>query len=85
VIVETVRAAGRPPAEVPGVLVAHHGPFTWGPDPAAAVEHARVLEYLARMECTARLIAPDALRPPGFLVDKHFLRKHGPGAYYGQP
>jgi L-ribulose-5-phosphate 4-epimerase len=44
-----------------------------------------VLEYLARLECTALLIAPDAARPPAFLVDKHFLRKHGPGAYYGQP
>jgi hypothetical protein len=44
-----------------------------------------VLEYLARVECTTRLIAPDGARPAGFLIDKHFLRKHGPGAYYGQP
>jgi L-ribulose-5-phosphate 4-epimerase len=84
-IVETFRTAGLSPQDVPGVLVASHGPFTWGADPQAAVEHARVLEYLARVECTTRLIAPDGARPAGFLIDKHFLRKHGPGAYYGQP
>jgi hypothetical protein len=44
----------------------------------------RVLELLARMEITARLVAPDAPRPDAFLVDRHFLRKHGPDAYYGQ-
>jgi L-ribulose-5-phosphate 4-epimerase len=85
VIVETFTGAGLSTAEVPGVLVAHHGPFAWGEDAAAAVEHARVLEFLARMEVTARLVAPDAGRPDAFLVDKHFLRKHGKDAYYGQP
>jgi L-ribulose-5-phosphate 4-epimerase len=73
------------PAEVPGVLVANHGPFAWGADAFEAVEQARVLEFLARMEVTARLIAPDAARPESFLVEKHFLRKHGEDAYYGQP
>ncbi len=64
--------------------MAQHGPFTWGADPFAAVEHARVLEYVARMEARVRLLAPDAARPEAFLVDRHFLRKHGRGAYYGQ-
>jgi L-ribulose-5-phosphate 4-epimerase len=84
VIVETFAAGGLSPAEVPGVLVAHHGPFAWGGNAAAAVEHARVLEFLARMEVTARLVAPGAARPDAFLVDRHFLRKHGKDAYYGQ-
>ena len=66
------------------MLVANHGPFTWGPTAAKAIEHARVLEYLARLEWGVRAIAPHASRPDQFLVDKHYLRKHGPGAYYGQ-
>jgi L-ribulose-5-phosphate 4-epimerase len=64
--------------------VTHHGPFAWGPDPAKAVENARILEYLAGMEIGMRLVAPDARRPDAFLVDKHYLRKHGSSAYYGQ-
>jgi L-ribulose-5-phosphate 4-epimerase len=85
VIVETFGSLAISPDEVPGVLVANHGPFSWGDDAFAAVERARVLEFLARMEATARLVAPDAARPDAFLVDKHFLRKHGKDAYYGQP
>jgi L-ribulose-5-phosphate 4-epimerase len=85
VIVETFTAQRLSAAAVPGVLVAHHGPFAWGQDAAAAVEHARVLEFLARLEISARLVAPDAALPGAFLVDKHFFRKHGEGAYYGQP
>ncbi len=85
VVVETFRGKGIDPAEVPGVLVANHGPFTWGRDAAEAVDRSAILEFLARMECTVRTIAPDARRPARYLVDKHFLRKHGSGAYYGQP
>jgi L-ribulose-5-phosphate 4-epimerase len=84
VIVECFRQAGISADEVPAVLVAHHGPFTWGKDAFEAVEHARVLEYVARMEASVRLLAPDAKRPESFLVDRHFLRKHGGAAYYGQ-
>jgi L-ribulose-5-phosphate 4-epimerase len=84
VIVECFRQGGISPEEVPAVLVAHHGPFTWGRDAFEAVEHARVLEYVARMEANVRLLAPDAKRPEPFLVDRHFLRKHGRSAYYGQ-
>ena len=85
VIIETFEAAGIDPEEVSAVLVASHGPFTWGVDPHAAVEASRVLELLARLECTVRAIAPDAVRPAGYLVDRHYLRKHGRGSYYGQP
>ena len=84
VIVETFRKGRRSPDEIPAVLVAGHGPFTWGASPAEAVEHARVLEYVARMERTVRLLAPDAPGLEQYLVDKHFLRKHGKAAYYGQ-
>lgn len=84
VIVETFHEAGLSPEEIPAVLVAHHGPFTWGADAQAAVEGSRILELLARMECTLLRVAPEASRPPSYLVDKHFLRKHGGDAYYGQ-
>jgi L-ribulose-5-phosphate 4-epimerase len=83
VIVETFKRA--PSAEeVPGVLVANHAPFTWGRDAADAIENARVLEFVARMDFNARMLDPRAPRPDPFLVDKHFYRKHGKSAYYGQ-
>jgi L-ribulose-5-phosphate 4-epimerase len=84
VIVETFTAARLSPDDVPAVLVANHGPFTWGPDPFKAIENAEVLEYLARLEWRVRSLNPDAPRPDGFLVDKHHSRKHGAAAYYGQ-
>jgi L-ribulose-5-phosphate 4-epimerase len=84
VIVETFKSERISPDDVTAVLVANHGPFVWGEDPMAAVERARVLEFLARMEITARVIAPDAPRPGTHLVNKHYERKHGTTAYYGQ-
>lgn len=84
VIVETFRAGDINPDQMTAVLVANHGPFTWGHDAADAIEHARVLEYLARLEWRVRSLAPDAPPPESYLVDKHYLRKHGPKAYYGQ-
>lgn len=84
VIVETFRKSKMSPDDVSAVLVANHGPFVWGADPFIAVEHAEVLEYLARVEWRVRTLAPDAARPDDFLVHKHHARKHGPGAYYGQ-
>jgi len=82
VIVETF--AGRSCREVPAVLVANHGPFAWGDEAGKAIENARMLEYLARLEWRVRAIAPEAQPPESFLIDKHYLRKHGPKAYYGQ-
>jgi L-ribulose-5-phosphate 4-epimerase len=85
VIVETFRKRRLSPDEIAAVLVLHHGPFVWGRDAAAAVENARVLEYLARLEILVRATGVRGVkRPPAFLVDKHYLRKHGRGAYYGQ-
>jgi L-ribulose-5-phosphate 4-epimerase len=83
VIVETF-GAERSAADIPAVLVANHGPFAWGADAPRAIENARVLEYLARVEWRVRSMAPGAQPPDRCLVDKHYLRKHGPKAYYGQ-
>lgn len=68
----------------PGAIVASHGPFAWGKDAADAVHHAAILEYLARLAAETIQIAPRTPAMPGALLDKHFLRKHGPKAYYGQ-
>ena len=85
VIVETFRTKRLSPDEVAAVLVLNHGPFAWGKDAAEAVENARVLEYVARMEILVRATGFSRVeRPPAYLVDKHYLRKHGQGAYYGQ-
>lgn len=84
VIVETFATAGVSPDEVPAVLVLNHAPFTWGRDAQQAIEHARVLEFVARMHWRASVMAPDAPRPAPYLVDKHYFRKHGATKYYGQ-
>lgn len=74
---------GRDPMATPAVLVRNHGPFTWGKDAAEAVYHARVLEEVALMARLTLELNPQATFPEE-LKDKHFSRKHGPGAYYGQ-
>ena len=86
VIVETFVSQGIDPAQVPAVLVMSHGPFTWGKDAADAVHNAVVLEELAMMAWHTEKIAGTVPGTPmqSELLDKHFLRKHGPGAYYGQ-
>jgi L-ribulose-5-phosphate 4-epimerase len=83
VIVERFR--GLSPLEFPGVLVVSHGPFTWGKDAGEAVQTALLLEKIAKTALLTRLLAPPERRFPHSLLDKHFQRKHGPGAYYGQP
>jgi L-ribulose-5-phosphate 4-epimerase len=72
------------PLAMPGVLVAQHAPFAWGATPAKAVYHAVVLERLARMLVHTTTLNPRAARVPRYLLDKHYQRKHGPKAYYGQ-
>ena len=83
-IVEAFAASGLDPMHTPGALCACHGPFTWGKDAMKAVEHAVVLEEVAKMAILTRLANPAAQEAPQYLQDKHFFRKHGPGAYYGQ-
>ena len=72
------------PMQHPAVLVAGHGPFVWGKDPAHAIENAVVLEEAARMALHTLSLNADAPPLESFLLDKHFLRKHGKNAYYGQ-
>ena len=78
------RLAGLDPREFPGVLVAGHGPFAWGPTPQEAVRNAAILEHVARLASETLRIDPAAGPIPQPLLDKHFLRKHGPDGYYGQ-
>lgn len=82
VIVETFRE--RDAAQIPGVLVKNHGPFTWGADAMEAVHNAVVLEEIAFMNLHAMQLNPHAGPMPQALLDKHYLRKHGKNAYYGQ-
>jgi L-ribulose-5-phosphate 4-epimerase len=88
VIVEGFR--GLDPVSHPGCLVRNHGPFSWGADAVQAVYHAVVIEEVARMArdteqlCMAAGKPLDEARAPQYLLDKHYMRKHGPNAYYGQ-
>ena len=84
VIIETFKERGIDPAQVPAVLVYSHGPFTWGTDPFNAVHNAVVLEEVAFMDFHAMALTPNLSPMQQELLDKHYLRKHGPGAYYGQ-
>src|SRR5579862_1592342 len=82
VIVETFKKLD--PMHHPAVLVASHGPFTWGKDVADAVHNAGVLEFIARLASETLRINPRVKPMQSVLLEKHFMRKHGPKAYYGQ-
>jgi len=84
VIVEAFQRLKFDPLQHPAVLVASHGPFTWGKDVTAAVHNAGVLEFIARLNSETLRINPKLKPMQSVLLDKHFLRKHGANAYYGQ-
>ena len=84
VAVERFEKYGLNPDDVPAVLIKNHGPFTWGTDCFNAVHNAVVLEEVAMMAFHTQLLTSDRDSMPQVLLDKHFLRKHGPNAYYGQ-
>ena len=84
VIIETFNAAGKSPEAIPGVLVYSHGPFVWGKDAFEAVHNAVVMEEVAFMDWHALMLNPEHREIQQALLDRHYLRKHGPGAYYGQ-
>ena len=84
VIVRCFRSGKLDPVAVPGVLVAGHAPFAWGKNPAEAVEHADVLEYIARLAFRSVLLGAPEDGIPSHLSEYHHLRKHGPKATYGQ-
>ena len=81
VMVEVMDAS---PLDVPGALVAGHGPFTWGASATKAVEHSVICEAVAKMAVQTLALNPQATSPD-HLFERHFTRKHGPGAYYGNP
>lgn len=82
VIIETFKNID--PMSIPGVLCTNHGPFTWGKDAAEAVHNAVVLEEVAKMASRTESLNKDVMPAPQVLLDKHYLRKHGDNAYYGQ-
>ena len=83
VIVEAVREGGYNVMDIPGALVKHHGPFTWGVSPEESVYHSVVLECLSEMAWKTLQLNADA-QLPQHILDKHYTRKHGANAYYGQ-
>lgn len=83
VIVECIKERGMDPLAVPGVVVKNHGPFSWGKDAAASVYHAVVMDAVAEMNLKTLLLNPEASMAQ-YVMDKHYIRKHGPNAYYGQ-
>lgn len=76
--------SGIDPASIPAVLVASHGPFAWGKSPVNAVDNAITLEEVAKMAYRTLTLAPDSARLGQHILDKHYFRKHGANAYYGQ-
>ncbi len=84
VIIETLEENNIDPMEMPAILCRSHGPFTWGKDADEAVHNAVVLEEVAEMAMKTLLISPQIERAPQVLSDKHYFRKHGANAYYGQ-
>ncbi len=82
VIIETLQ--GKTPMETPGILCKNHGPFTWGKDAHEAVHNSVVLEEVAKMAFRTEHLNPEVVPAPQVLQDKHYFRKHGANAYYGQ-
>ena len=83
VIIETIDGLDIDPLAVPGIVVKNHGPFSWGKSPANAVYNAVVLEKVAEMDIKTLVLNPSASMRQ-YILDKHYIRKHGPNAYYGQ-
>ncbi len=84
VIIETLNELQYKPLEMPGIIIFNHGPFSWGTTPAKAVHNAKVLEEVAKMAYHTERINPPIVPIDQVLLDKHYLRKHGANAYYGQ-
>ncbi len=84
VIIETLTEGNISPTSMPGILLTNHGPFTWGKDASQAVHNAVVLEEVAKMAGHTEMINSQVKPAPQVIADKHYLRKHGANAYYGQ-
>ena len=84
VIIETIESRDYDPMSIPAIIVGHHGPFSWGKDAFDAVHNAKVMEEVAKMAFRVEKINPNHRKVSKDLLDKHYLRKHGDNAYYGQ-
>ncbi len=83
-IVERFAELNLNPVEMPGILLKHHAPFTWGKSPQYAVDNSIALEICAKMALMTWQLNPEAAEIPSHILNKHHDRKHGEGAYYGQ-
>lgn len=83
VIIETIEQRGIDPMDIPGIIVKNHGPFTWGKSSSEAVHNAVVMDKIAEMGLKTLILNPNA-EMKQYVLDKHYMRKHGPNAYYGQ-
>lgn len=83
VIIECIKKRGIDPMAIPGAVVKSHGAFSWGKDAAASVYHAVVMDVVAKMNINTLILNPEA-KLQQYVLDKHYMRKHGPDAYYGQ-
>lgn len=83
VIIETIEERKIAPVAIPGIVVKNHGPFAWGKSPENAVYNAVVMEKVAEMDLKTLMLNPNA-KMKQYVLDKHYMRKHGPDAYYGQ-
>ena len=84
VIIETLKKRNINPMDIPGIIIASHGPFAWGKDAKEAVHNAVVMEELAKMAYRTIQITPEIKSVEQYLLNKHYFRKHGANAYYGQ-
>ncbi len=84
VIIETLKEGQIEPMEIPGIIIFNHGPFSWGRNPLDAVHNAKVMEEVGKMAYRSEKLNPELKRVNQVLLDKHYLRKHGKNAYYGQ-
>lgn len=83
VIIETIEQRGIDPMDIPGIIVKNHGPFTWGKSSSEAVHNAVVMDKIAEIGLKTLMLNPNA-EMKQYILDKHYMRKHGPNAYYGQ-
>jgi L-ribulose-5-phosphate 4-epimerase len=84
VMIETLKANNKQPLEIPGMIIFNHGPFSWGTTSEKAVHNAKVLDEVAKMAFRTQVINPNIQPISNDLLNKHYLRKHGKNAYYGQ-
>ncbi len=84
VMIETLKEKQKDPSHIPGMIICNHGPFSWGKSATDAVHNAKVMEEVAKMAFRTEVLNPGIQPVSNYILDKHYLRKHGANAYYGQ-